>query len=217
MPKKLTDIDIKARIVPAAVRWPNDPVVHWDSLRDAVEAARALLAAVDANCRAIEKDEDLSIDGMRRRRAEIGRQALEELAEFAPVKKAERAVERAVETFEAAMIELPKAPAALADVAMAQELRQHIAKQKSPVDFVLNNLSDPRVIGAVLHAPPFLSGLNDEAFNLIRERARNGLHPEQVKRRQEAEVALAALKEGVEAAKRLVLDRTEASLDATNR
>ncbi len=95
----------------------------------------------------------------------------------------------------------------------AQELRQHIARQASPIDFVMNNLNDPRVVGAVLHAPSFLSGLNAEAHNLIRDRARTSLHPDQVRHRQEAEAALAELKKGVEAARRMVLERTDTRLD----
>jgi hypothetical protein len=196
MPKQLTEIEINARIAPASVRWPST-AIHWEKLKEAVEAARALVAAVDANCRAVEQDADLSPAGIARKRSEIGRQAVGELADFGPLKSAEAAVTRAVEAFESRMVELPKPPANAAEIALAQELRAHLRTQSNPTGFLLSHLNDARIVGAALHAPGFLSGLTDEALSIVRDRARVNLHPEQVHHRKAAENALAEMLEGL--------------------
>jgi hypothetical protein len=59
------------------------------------------------------------------------------------------------------LADLPKPPTQIADVALAQEIRQHVRGQKSPLDFAVKSISDARVVGAVLNAPPFLSGLSE--------------------------------------------------------
>lgn len=212
MPKQITEIEIEARIAPASTRWPSS-AIHWEKLKKAVAAVRALITAVDANCRAVEQDSDLSPEGIYRKRAEIGRRAVGDLAEFAPLRSAESAVSRAVAVFESGMVDLPKPPTGIAEVALAQELRAHVRAQENPTGFVLNHLDDGRVVGAVLHAPGFLSGLKDEDLNVIRDRARSALYPEQVQRRKEAEEALEALRKGIAAAQRIILARTETRID----
>ncbi|MER8923417.1 hypothetical protein [Mesorhizobium sp. M0802] len=212
MPKQLTDIEIEARIAAGSVRWPST-AIHWQRLKEAVAAARALVTAVDANCRAVEQDSDLSPEGIYRKRAEIGRRAVGELSDFTPLRSAEAAVSSAVSLFESGMVDLPKAPAGIAEVALAQELRTHIRAQENPAGFVLSHLDDVRVVGAVLYAPGFLSGLRDEGLNVIRDRARSALHPEQVLYRKEAEEALDVLRKGIAAAQRMILARTETRID----
>lgn len=208
MPKPITQLDIEARIVPGSVRWPST-AIHWEKLKKAVESLRATVDAVETNCRAIEQDRNLSLEGMTRKRAEIGQRACAQLSNFAAVKTAESAVSGAIGIFEAGMVDIPRPPTNAADVALAQEVRAHVRAQESPTTFVLNNMSDSRVVGAVLHAPGFLSGLNDEAVNIVRDRMRSALHPEQVKQRKAAEDALSELQSGVDAARRLILARTD--------
>jgi hypothetical protein len=205
-------LDIQAAIAPVALRWPTG-TIHWDRLREAVEVARAIVGRVDAECRAVEQDKDLSPEGASRRRADIGRRALQELENFRPLRAAEQAVERAVALFESQMTDLPKPPSSTAEVALAQEVRAHITRQSSPPSFVLGHLHDPHVVGAVLHAPGFLSGLSKEALGVVRERSRAALHPDQVKLQADAAAALAITRESVEAARRMVFDRTGARLD----
>ncbi|MER8979454.1 hypothetical protein [Mesorhizobium sp. M0870] len=212
MPKQITEIEIEARIAPASTRWPNT-AIHWEKLKEAVAAVRALITAVDANCRGVEQDSDLSPEGIYRKRAEIGRRAVRDLTEFTPLRSAESAVSRAVSLFETGMVDLPKPPSGIAEVALAQELRAHVRAQENPAGFVLNHLDDGRVVGAVLHAPGFLSGLKDEGLNVIRDRARSALHPEHVQHRKEAEDALDVLRKGIAAAQRMILARTETRID----
>ena len=111
------------------------------------------------------------------------------------------------------MIGLPQPPTAVADVMLAQEIRQHIRRQKSRIDVVMRSISDPRILGAVLSAPAALSGLNDVEFNLVRERARTVLHPEQALMQTSLKKALDELREGVAATKRTLLERCEIGQD----
>ena len=73
--------------------------------------------------------------------------------------------------------------------------------------------TDPRILSTILNAPPFLSGLSDTEFNLVRDRARTALHPEQVQMQRSLRKALEELREGVAATKRMLLERCEMRVD----
>jgi transposase-like protein DUF772 len=66
---------------------------------------------------------------------------------------------------------------------------------------------DPHVIGAVLHAPGFLSGLSEPQVNMIRERAKTTLHPDLVAVQTDLNSTMAQLQEGMAATRRLLLSR----------
>ncbi|GLS36063.1 hypothetical protein GCM10010869_16520 [Mesorhizobium tianshanense] len=215
MPKKITNIEIAATIAPMQSRWPTDPVVHWERLHQAVQSIRDLVATVDASCLGIEADTDLSPEGLYRRRAEIGRKAIAELEALSSVRGAESAVQKAVETFDSGLsADIPK-PTTVAEVALAQEIRQFMRSAGgSPFDFAMRNVTNPVVLGAIVHAPQFLSGLDDAAVTAIRARASTALHPDLVKQKADAEKALEELQKAVGAAKRLVFARTETVQEA---
>src|SRR5690348_3878722 len=93
--KRLSDVEIAARIVPTFVRWPALDVaksIGWGRLRDCVDALRGLIRTAEDHCIAAEQDQDLSREGIIRRRTQIGLQALNELKDFEPLKRAEQAV-----------------------------------------------------------------------------------------------------------------------------
>ncbi|MDX8494971.1 hypothetical protein RFN29_25770 [Mesorhizobium sp. VK22B] len=214
MPKPITDNDVAVRITPQVIHWRDTAsLMHWTDLKAAVDAARDVVVMVDQQCRAIEADGDLSPEGIARKRIEIAQKAMADLADFKPLKKAESSVARAVSTFQGQMTSLPKKPDHVADVMVAQEVRAHVAKQPSPATYVLNHLNNPQIVAAVLHAPAFLSSLEDTDLAVIKERAGQTLHPDQVRMSKEVTDALAHLREGIEAAKRLILERTDARHD----
>jgi hypothetical protein len=210
MAKRLTDLEITARVVPLRLRWPASGTnLAWTELHNAVDALQNLASMVNEKCAEAEQDTDLSEDGIMRRREQVGRQALGELREFKPAQKAENWVRTTVVSLEERMVDLPKQPDNLFDVMLAQEVRAHVARQKSPIDFVRKQMADPRVLGAVLNAPAFLSGLGDAEFNHVREQARRALHPEQDEQQTKLRKAIEELRAGVEACRRLVLQRCE--------
>ena len=104
---------------------------------------------------------------------------------------------------------MPAPPTNVADVMLAMEVRTHVSNQKSPIDFAVRSLSDPRILSAILNAPSFLSGLNDEEWNLVRARARQSLHPAQTDMEKLLLRAREELRTGFEATKRMLLDRCE--------
>jgi hypothetical protein len=109
------------------------------------------------------------------------------------------------------MTDLPASPTSIAEVSIAQEIRAYLRSQKSPIDFVLKNISDPRILGAILHAPISLTSLSDAQLSMVRERARRSLHPEQTQMQEHLTKALDDLREGVAAARRAVLERCQMS------
>jgi hypothetical protein len=107
------------------------------------------------------------------------------------------------------MVELPKPTSNPVDFMLEQEIRGHISEEKSSIDFVLKGMADRRVLSAVLNAPPYLSGLSDTEWNVVRERARAALHPQQSEMQQWLRKALAEVREGMAATKRMILERCE--------
>lgn len=214
MAKRLSDTEIKMRICATRVRWPESgTTIAWSRLHDCVDALHGLARATDDNCFQAEQNIDLSPEGIARRRTELGRQALTELASFKAFKTAEKATLNDIDFLEKKMIDMPQLPTNIADVALGQEIRQHIRSQKSPLDFVLKRLSNPRILTAVLAQEDFLSGLSDAEFNLVKQRARTTLHPVQADMQAKLTKALGELREGVAAAQRLLLERTEMRAD----
>lgn len=211
MTKRLTDIEIASRIVPTMLRWPADigKTIAWDRLRECVDALRGLVFVVNANCLEAEQDQDLSPEGIMRRRTLIGQQALIELADFKPLQVAEKAVANNLAFLEQRMVELPKPTTNSIEFMMEQEIRGYLNHEKSPINVVLKSMSDQRMISAVLTAPPYLSGLTDTQWNMVRERARAALHPEQAEMQEWLNKALSEVREGMAAAKRIVLERCE--------
>jgi predicted AAA+ superfamily ATPase len=111
------------------------------------------------------------------------------------------------------MVDLPQAPASVIDADKAREIRSYLREQKSAVDFIMKQLADRDILTAVLTAKPFLSGLTDVQFNLVRERCRSGLYPEQQNLQEWLAKALDDLRNGVEAARLLVCERCDLRLD----
>lgn len=214
MPKRVSDTEIKARICATRLRWPeSSTTIAWRRLHECVDALHGLLQTVDHACAEAEQNADFSSSGIARRRTELGRQALNEMVQFKPFLAAERAVTNDIDLIEKRMTDLPQPPIHVAEVALAQEIRQHLRRQKRPIDLVLKLMSDPRILSAILSAPAFLSGLSEIELNLVRERARTALHPEQVETQAKLSGALEELRLGVAATRRLLLERTETRED----
>jgi hypothetical protein len=134
---------------------------------------------------------------------------LAQLSDHRPLRSAERAVRENIDHLEEQMKKLPSPPTELSDVMLEMEIRAHVGRQTSPFDFAMKNVSDGRVLGALLNAPAFLSGLAAEHMNVIRERARQALHPEQTELQQKLQKALEDVRNGLDAAKRAILERCD--------
>ena len=66
---------------------------------------------------------------------------------------------------------------------------------------------------AVYKGPFVSSGLSDVEFDVVKQRARTALHPDQADMQEKLTKALGELREGVEATQRLLLERTEMRAD----
>jgi hypothetical protein len=214
-PLPMTENDIEVRIVPTVLRWPSRDTaktIAWDRARECVDSFRGVLRAVDAHCTKAEQNADLSPAGIARQRAAVGQQALAELDSFKPFQLAEKAVAENIRYLEDKMTALPQPPTSFADALLAQEIRQDIKQsrhgQKTPLD-VDAVVSDRRILGAVLNAPARLSGLTETELNVVREKARIALHPDQHQLQQHLRKAVDDLREGLNATRRAVRERCE--------
>jgi hypothetical protein len=218
MSKRLTELEIAARVVPTMLRWPAEAnTIAWGKLRGCVEALRGLVSAVNMHCSQAEQDHDLSAEGIVRRRAKVGQQALAELESFKPLQDAINAVESNLAFLEERMADLPKPTSNVIEFMMEQELRGHINKQNSPFEFTLKAVADRRILGAVLNAPPCLSGLRDNEWSVVREKARTTLYPAEAEMQRLLKKAVSEVQEGSAAARRALMQRCGLREDQTQK
>ncbi len=210
----LSEAEILLRICPGASRWPKAETAAWVRLRAAVASMHVAATAVDAGCSAIDADKALSLSGARQKKAALGKAALADI-EGKAYQSALRFTDGDIANFENKIASLLPPPATeFADVALAQELRTLVRSSKSPIDAAVRGLSDPRIVAAILHAPPMACGLSDAEHDLVRQRARMAAAPQQasavdalVKARTDIVEASAAMRRLIE--ERCSLDEHE--------
>ncbi len=94
-PQRLREIQIKVRIVPKRVLWPegrSNPV--WVKAHGCVDALEELVRNVDSDCLQAEQSKELTASAIRRRRAEISDHALEKLVNFPAFEIAEKELKK---------------------------------------------------------------------------------------------------------------------------
>jgi hypothetical protein len=90
---KLTDNEIRIRIVPTHVRWPEpSSTPAWARLRDCVKALHTFTRKIENESLEIKRMFLLDRDSLVRQHADLASRALQELANFQPLQIAERSV-----------------------------------------------------------------------------------------------------------------------------
>jgi hypothetical protein len=100
MIRRLTEAEIAIRVVPTMLRWPSSEIAAWDRLRESVEALRKMLRALDDACHEVEHNRHINPQDIRRRRIQLGDQALRELAAFKRLHSAEHTVAENIDGLE---------------------------------------------------------------------------------------------------------------------
>jgi len=211
MTKQMTDAELALRIMPTSARWPSaatHKTIAWDQLREAREQLRVFVRNVDHQCATFEQDRDLSADGIVHRRSDLGRKAVDELEDWPPLIAAEKTVAKNIDDLEAKMVALPSPPKDATEMTLALAVAEHLKVQKHPASWLLDHgLADARVLQPAMHLPRFLTGLSAAELGVIREKARRALHPVQAQHQDDLKRALADLRSGVEATRRLLRER----------
>jgi hypothetical protein len=206
MKGKISDVML-GMIGALSARWPAaDTGDVWAKLHEAIADCRQWVRNVDVELSTIEADRNLSELGRFRKGAEYAVTVIGLLNNSSDVAKAEEAVEKQFAEI-AKGSKLPVAPESVAEVALAAEIRAHVARQQEPHIAVHKLAGDPRVVAAVMHAPAFLSGLTDEQKNRFLAQAEISLFPEGTGDRQKLEAALKVLRDAVGAAERKIAER----------
>ncbi len=208
--KKLTPSAIMVRVAPAAVRWPErDTSFTWQYLHESVDTLRGTAEIVDGMADEIESNQDLSEAGRRRRIAEIGLKAINDLRAAKPVASARSSVKGTVETLSARVAAAIKPPSSPADIALAAEIRAHMRSLGKEAHGFFNKYgADERVASAVLNAPAFLSGLNDTEHAHYRMQAETRIDPKAREAMEILSKAGSELEDAVSSAERLIGERT---------
>jgi hypothetical protein len=212
----LSESEVLVRIAPGSARWPKAAsTLAWVKLHDAVNNFRATAIAIDAACAVAEDDRTLTPTGTCQRRTAIAKAALADLESNKLFQSALKYVDGDVANFESKIAALlPQEPTDIAGVSLAKELRTIVRGSKSPIDSAIRALTDNRVLGAILHAPPMASGLTEAEYGIVRQRARAAAAPTQAAAAEALTKARAELVETKAAMRRLILERTDLTEDA---
>jgi hypothetical protein len=151
-------------------RFPTHPVAHWQDLRAVAPRARQILKDTNAKMNSVETDRNLSPEGVKRARAEIGKAAIAQLNDLAaPSPAVERRMKALNEKTDAALAEGSAQNSTQGQV--ASEIRSYVANSDAPAMTAHRLIGNKKALAAVLDAPAFLSGLNDDEHNALRSRA----------------------------------------------
>ena len=99
MTKRLTESEIAISIVPMHLGWPEAGAsAVWRRLHECVQQLHEFAQTFDNNCVEIEQRRELGGDEIRRRRTEVGQEAMTKLANFRPLEIAEQAAAKEINT-----------------------------------------------------------------------------------------------------------------------
>ena len=197
-------------VVPYDSRWPaKGAIPHFDRLHDAVENLRDAVRVCAIKVSEIEKDSDLSDEGRRRRKADIGISIIREIQGGQALAKARGTVEHVLSKIAERMGLNVKPPANAVDQLLFGEIRSYVGKlpAEKRLDFLRKQSSDARVATAVLHAPAFLSSLSNEEHRIFGEMVAHSVSADDVELKKEIEKAAEHLEAGARNAARLVGER----------
>ena len=92
-PHRLTENEIRVRVVPTHLRWPEGgTTIAWTRAHECVDALQDFVRNVDSAVSRWSRDRELSAGAIARRRAELCDQALRKLVNFPAFEIAEKAL-----------------------------------------------------------------------------------------------------------------------------
>ena len=188
-----------------SIRFPNIQDVLWNKMRECISSLQDFARDTDAAFDKIESDQDITEAARKRKLGIEGKVRTDELTNWPALKDAEREVETALNRTN---FEFPSTD----KNGIWAEIRAHVkVQQPSPFSYAGSHLGDPDMVGAIINAPAFLSGMTDEQVNLLRQHASIKLFPDQVDERKRLEWALDICKKAVEQTKTLIESRAGAT------
>jgi hypothetical protein len=177
--KTFAEHGLKLSICPAQTRWPEPKVLHWQAVHRCADQARERVAQTWAAMDEIENDADLSTEGKARQKKKIALEALAEFQKSKTLTVAKQAVDRQLDAWAEKTGLSIKTPMNFTEAMVAAEVRAHLAATKdNRLGFLEKHATDPVVAGAVLGAPGFLSGLNENELAFVKKRVEQHVAPE---------------------------------------
>jgi hypothetical protein len=194
-----------AMIQPRAASFANIPARHGDVLRRFTGQLTEFLRDVGQKADAIEADPGNNAHGRATKLAALAEDRLRALAAFTPLQVCESEVQRRLDVVQ------HKAKQAMgAAGADASEIRSHIkAADNSMMEATRLVRADPSVAAAIVNAKAFLSGLSASDVDEIRRMATDKTDPGATAEIAQLTAALAANREAIESARRLISERAK--------
>ena len=172
-------LHLKASIVPTQSRWPEPQVLHWIKLHACADEARDRVAQAWAAMATIDNNKDLSPDGKQRQKRQVARATLAEFEKSNALAAAKEATHRQLDKWAEKTRLAIKTPMNFAEAMVGAEIRAHLAAMKeNRLGFLEKHATDPVVASAVLGAPGFLSGLNENDLAFVKKRVEKHVAPE---------------------------------------
>jgi hypothetical protein len=129
---------------------------------------RQILKDTNAKMNSVETDRNLSPEGVKRARAEIGKAAIAQLNDLAaPTGAVSRRLEHLNKKNDEALAEGAKNST---QGQVASEIRSYVAKSHAPAMTAHKLIGNKQALAAILDAPAFLSGLSDSEHAQLRDR-----------------------------------------------
>ena len=201
---RISDVEI-AMIGAQSHNWPApDTSLQWQALHEVVAIARTTTRQADTAIVEVETDRDLSLEGKRRRVAEVAKTAIKALEQDTHLTKAEEAVNRWLQKIDEKMQE---PLAGMNDAVLASEIRAYIAAHDNPQSFLEKHKTDPCLTHAVRGAPAFLSGLTEGAKESFLQSACFAMSPKEMEQMAQLSRALATAGQSIGQAARKLAER----------
>jgi hypothetical protein len=212
--KDFAELQLRATIVPQQARWPEPKYTHWQKLHAVPDEARQRVAKAYAAMDAVDKDQNLSVEGKKHARAKVVEQALAELKRSTTLEKARAAVARQQQIW-ADKFGLDEIIRPADDIGMATihaQVRERVSSMRPEerLGFLQKNAGDAMVAAAILSAPAFLSGLSDSEMLFVKHSIEKRIIPAEIAEARVAVAkALADAEQGWDQAAKLITQRGE--------
>lgn len=190
-------------------KWPTDSAA-MKALQSIVNLSRNSVRLIEEKAQELRKDSNLSELGRARKLKALVDAELKMLGEGAAAKNSQRAFKEHYAELEKIITAEARTPDTPHDIALAGEIRRHIASLKNVgerLSFLNEYAGNPAVVAAALSGPAFLSGMTDEQQERFKIQSREKLHPAEFAELRTMEEAYKVASQAFDGAKRMMVER----------
>lgn len=192
--KNFAELELKT-ICPNADQWPIE-YMHQQTLVAAAKEARAFLRDAYAKLDAVDANRDLTPEGKRRQRAELGNEIIVMMQTSKTPERIREAVDQVLRKYQAKIDANLKRATDPHEEAVYGQIRDRLFNMKEGRLSWLEKNIDDTLIGAVLTAPAYVSGLTEAEYQLVKLQLERRAPPEIIEGRAFTQKASTEIERG---------------------